>query len=384
LSAYEKKSLFKFLGLYLGSAFVFITVIAALLYSTKIENLAELQRQKLKNYTSALSAEIIDSHMKGTELKIPKSYEFKIALIDKDGKVIHNELAAIPPLDKEFYESHRHIGIVDSSARLHHGIKYIIAEEILYAKQSKEAALNVIAMWLISMTLVCILAITLSKQFLKPVRQEVQRIDNFVKASTHELSTPITAIILSLDTLKRECKDAPPEISSKIDHLKTSAKMLGKIYEDLTYYLQRETLKKDEQWIDFFELAKERVSFYAKLAQSKNISVEAFGESFLYRIDTSAAERLVDNLLSNALKYSRTNGSVKITVKQNLISVEDDGIGMDAAQQKKIFDKFTRATDVGGGFGLGLYIVKTVCDDYKIKIEVQSEEGKGSKFNLLF
>jgi two-component system OmpR family sensor kinase len=62
----------------------------------------------------------------------------------------------------------------------------------------------------------------------------------------------------------------------------------------------------------------------------------------------------------------------------------DDGIGIDEPLQKTIFDKFERATKSGGGFGLGLYIVKTICDEYGIKIELESKKEKGSKFRLVF
>jgi len=379
LSEYEKKSLIKFLSLYLGSAFVFITVIAFMLYSAKIENISELSRQKLKNYSFTLSSDVIDSYMHGREFKILKSDEFKVALIDRNDNASYNEIGMLPPLHAGFYENNYGKGIVDDSPRLHHGIKYIIVQGDLFAKDRRDAAYTAFLVWLSSIILVCSLAVTLSRQFLKPVRQEIEKLDNFVKASAHELNTPITSLILSLDGLKNEVKD-----SSKIEHLKASAKMLSKIHEDLTYYLQRETLKKDEQWIDFLELAKERAIFYAKVGSPKNISVKAGGESFLFRMDTTAAARLIDNLLSNAVKYSKNGGNVNIKISQKIIAVEDDGIGMDESARQKIFDKFTRATEIGGGFGLGLYIVKTVCDDYGIKIEVESEEGKGSGFRLIF
>ncbi|HOI84063.1 MAG TPA: hypothetical protein PKW30_07115 [Campylobacterales bacterium] len=77
------------MGLYLGSAFVFITVIAFLLYFIKIENVAELGRQKLKNASSSISADIIDSHMRGGEYRIPQQSEFKVALIGNGDNNAH-------------------------------------------------------------------------------------------------------------------------------------------------------------------------------------------------------------------------------------------------------------------------------------------------------
>lgn len=379
MSEYEKKSLIKFLGLYLGSAFVFISAIAVLLYMAKVENLSELQREKLKSYTSAISAEIIDSHMRGQRYEISKNREFKAALIGESQNIIYSEIPLLPPLSLGFYERGEYIGVVDGGARLHHGVKYIVAETNSMASEKKEAALSAFWVWIFSFLLVGLLGFRLSKQFLKPIREEIEKLDNFVKASAHELNTPITSLVLSLDTLKKEIKDP-----SKIEYLKASAKMLSKIHDDLTYYLQRETLKKEEEWIDFAALANERGSFYARVASAKGVSVEVESESFIYRIDKTAANRLIDNLLSNAVKYSKKDGKIKINVSQNIITVEDEGIGINKEAKQKIFGKFQRATDIGGGFGLGLYIVKSVCDDYGIKIEVESEEGVGSRFRLIF
>jgi two-component system OmpR family sensor kinase len=178
---------------------------------------------------------------------------------------------------------------------------------------------------------------------LAPVRQEIQKLDDFVKASTHELNTPITSLILSLDSIKAEIGDA-----SKIEHLKASAKAISKIYDDLTYYVQKETIKKEDNWIDIAELASERVLFYSKIAKAKNVVVDIKTEPFIFNIDKTAATRLIDNLLSNAVKYSKPGGVVLISVSDKLIEVLDDGIGIDEPLQKTIFDKFERATKSGG------------------------------------
>ncbi len=379
MSEYEKKSLFKFLSLYLGSALVFITVIAAVVYYAKVENLSELQKQKLKNFCSFISTEIIDSHMRGDKLVLSKNSDFSMALIDKEGKIIYGNIKRVPKLEQGFYEVDGRVGIVDGGPRLHHGIKYVVAEEHGLEKQKREALIASLLIWAVSIVLVGILGFSLSRQFLAPIRQEIQKLDDFVKASAHELNTPITSLILSLDSIKDEIGD-----KSKIEHLKASAKAISKIYDDLTYYVQKETIKKEDSWIDIGELAAERALFYSQIAKAKNVALDVKTEPFIFNIDKTAATRLIDNLLSNAVKYSKPGGAVLISVSDKLIEVFDNGIGIEASLQKTIFDKFERATKSGGGFGLGLYIVKTICDEYRIKIELESEKEKGSKFRLIF
>jgi two-component system OmpR family sensor kinase len=329
--------------LYLGSALVFITVIATIIYYAKVENILELQKQKLKNFCSFVSTEIIDSHMRGNEFILSKNSDFSMALIDKEGKIIYGDIKRVPKLEQGFYEVDGKLGIVDGGPRLHHGIKYVVAEEHGLEKQKQEALIISLLIWAVSIVLVGILGFSLSRQFLAPVRQEIQKLDDFVKASAHELNTPITSLILSLDSIKAEIGDA-----SKIEHLKASAKAISKIYDDLTYYVQKETIKKEDNWIDIAELASERVLFYSKIAKAKNVVVDIKTEPFIFNIDKTAATRLIDNLLSNAVKYSKPGGVVLISVSDKLIEVLDDGIGIDEPLQKTIFDKFERATKSGG------------------------------------
>lgn len=380
MSEYEKKSLIKFLSLYLGSALIFITIIATTVYYSKIENLQELEKLKLKNFCSLISTNIIDSHMRGEKLNIPKSQEFEVALIGSKGEVIYSNIPKLPSFGTQgFYERDGKLGLVDSGPRMHHGIKYIIAEEHSLYKQINDAFITSVLIWIVSMFMVCVLGITLSRQFLKPLRVQMQKIDDFVKASTHELNTPITSLILSLDTLKNEVQD-----SAKIDHLKASAKAISKIYDDLTYYIQKESVKREDEWIDIGELAKDRADFYSKIAKTKNITIDTSIETYIFKIDKTAATRVVDNLISNALKYSNPKGNIGIKVSANILEVSDSGIGIDERSKDAIFQKFKRATKSGGGFGLGLYIVKTICDDYGIDIQVESSKDNGSKFKLTF
>jgi len=379
LSEYEKRSLFRFLGLYLGSAFIFILLIAAMLYKIETAHSYELQKQRLKNHCAKISAIIVDSHMKDEAYKLPRSDEFKIALLDKNGNRIYSELEGTMDTTSEFVMSAKGIRALDDSTRGHHGVYFVVAQESSYLESKDDAKLHAILLFLASFTLASLLGVTLSKEFLKPMRLEVEKLDRFVKASTHELNTPITALILGLDKVAKEYGS-----SAKIAGLKASAKMISKIYDDLTYYLQKERVRIEDEWIDLYELACQRAAFFSELADGKNVNVTAKGVSFVYKMDRSNAERLLDNLISNAIKYSKQNGKVEVTVELNSITVKDEGIGIDETKIDEIFGKYYRAVTTPGGFGLGLYIVKSICDDYGIKVSAKSEKNIGSEFTLNF
>ncbi|MCI4399083.1 MAG: hypothetical protein JHC37_00835 [Campylobacteraceae bacterium] len=104
--------------LYLGSALVFITVIATIIYYAKVENILELQKQKLKNFCSFVSTEIIDSHMRGDEFILSKNSDFSMALIDKEGKIIYGDIKRVPKLEQGFYEVDGKLGRNEKNGRL--------------------------------------------------------------------------------------------------------------------------------------------------------------------------------------------------------------------------------------------------------------------------
>jgi signal transduction histidine kinase len=102
-----------------------------------------------------------------------------------------------------------------TGTRLHHGIKHVVVQTDLLQIEREEAAVSSFLVWLISPALVAGLAIALSRQFLAPFKEEIERLDNFVKASAHELNTPITSLLLGLDSIKNELKESKKSGISK-------------------------------------------------------------------------------------------------------------------------------------------------------------------------
>ncbi|MGB4124158.1 MAG: ATP-binding protein, partial [Bacteroidales bacterium] len=122
-----------------------------------------------------------------------------------------------------------------------------------------------------------------------------------------------------------------------------------------------------------------------------NIKIHLDCEEHLYiTADSNEMEIILNNLVSNAVKYNKENGEVFITItkknNQLLISVEDTGIGISKEDTKLLFQDFVRIksseTKFVTGSGLGLPIAKRIVELYQGTIDVESEPGKGSKFNV--
>jgi len=167
-----------------------------------------------------------------------------------------------------------------------------------------------------------------------------------------------------------------------VKRLEASAKRLSVMYSSLTYRLEGKVQSKD--LLDFEKIINERVEYVKELIDSKRLNIKLELESTKVFMNESSSYRLIDNLLSNAIKYSDVGDSISITLKDNILKVKDTGIGIDKEMQEDIFKRYHRANEERGGFGIGLDIVLSICKEYKIKLDLDSQKGKGSTFILTF
>jgi two-component system OmpR family sensor kinase len=133
------------------------------------------------------------------------------------------------------------------------------------------------------------------------------------------------------------------------------------------------------------EIVKEELKYLTLLAEKKKIDLRLHDENeIIFKIDKESFVRLIHNLVSNAIKYNMINGSIIISIIENQIIIKDTGIGIPKKDQAGIYERFYRATNQVGGFGLGLNIVHKVCKAYDISIEFESKIDEGTTFTLTF
>ena len=94
--------------------------------------------------------------------------------------------------------------------------------------------------------------------------------------------------------------------------------------------------------------------------------------------------RIIDNLISNAIKYNKRFGTITIVLRKKYFIVQDNGIGIEASEVSAIFERYTRFNSSEGGFGIGLNIVKSIIDEKKKKIGVESILGEGTSIRVDF
>ncbi len=217
----------------------------------------------------------------------------------------------------------------------------------------------------------------------KQIQNLLTQQDFFLKKIIHEINTPLSIISLNIDNLVN--KQGPNE---NFEAIKASTKSLSSIYNDLYYLVKKEKLDYEKEQINISTFMSQRIMFFDEMANVKNIDIDlSIGQNFILSFSNYELERIIDNTISNALKYSYENCFVDIVIdfdedKQKFfIEIIDDGMGIE--KPNEVFNAYYQQKNENKGLGLGLNIVKEICDKYNIEIIVSSQENNTS-FKYLF
>lgn len=365
----EKKSFYSFLALYLGSSFLFVMLSGYWYFSAQKSSIENSIYYKLQHLADTISSNIINAHMASTTLVLPqidKGYEYKLIKI-KEHQVYENM----------YFEDKGFKVLISSAPQEHLGVKYVLVKTNEYHKKLS-ALKNSVLKWMVYIFLVIVfISWALSKLFMRPLHQKVKEIENFIQDVSHELNTPITA--LSISTKRAMQKGIYDE--KILRNISISTKQLYSIYKSLAYLNFNET-KQESQKLNLKYILKRSIEYYQELTHAKNIKIEAdLKDSKLLAIE-SRVELLFSNLLSNAIKYSMPNTIIKIKLYKNYFSIEDEGVGIQKEKMDEIFELYKRDSNLAGGFGVGLNIVKQICDEFNIDVNLSSKVGTGTKFEF--
>jgi two-component system, OmpR family, sensor kinase len=219
-------------------------------------------------------------------------------------------------------------------------------------------------------------------RFAKPFKALNEQLDNFIKDSIHEINTPLAIINVNIDLYNR--KNEPNKYFQRI---KAATKVLSNIYDDMDYLIKYNRVDYEDETINFSKFIKERIEYFTDVAKMKNINIEMdLEDKVVIEMNPKKLRKIVDNNISNAIKYSFEDKSItiKLYTKNDAcyLSVIDSGIGIKNVD--KIFTRYYREDKSKGGFGIGLNIVKSIIDEYDITLEIDSKPKVGTVFTYKF
>ena len=210
---------------------------------------------------------------------------------------------------------------------------------------------------------------------------------------SHELKTPLTSISGYAEIMMNGMV-RPADIPLFSERIYKEARRLITLVEDIIKLskLDEESVELEKEEVDLYDLTREIVSRLAPQVAQKNIHMEVTGELVIYKGIRQILDEMVYNICENAIKYNNDNGRVTVWVGSTLsgpkISVADTGIGIPKEHQERIFERFYRVdkshSKERGGTGLGLSIVKHGAILHGAKVNVESDEGKGTRMEILF
>jgi signal transduction histidine kinase len=157
--------------------------------------------------------------------------------------------------------------------------------------------------------------------------------------------------------------------------IEAAVKVLQNIYGDLGFIVKQDRVEYKKEMINLSEYVEQRIDYFSDVAFGNELEIQSKIERNLFiSFSEFELQRLCDNNISNAIKYSYAKQKIQIRLyqKENEIFFEVENIGDKIEHIKRLFDRYYREDEARGGFGLGLNIVKEICDKNGVKIEVDS------------
>jgi PAS domain S-box-containing protein len=218
--------------------------------------------------------------------------------------------------------------------------------------------------------------------------------DEFVAGASHELRTPLTSIQgyaeLLLDGTAGELND---DQRAYLLTIHRNGERLERLVDDLLFAARSDAGQLELTWgdVDLRKLLLECIESARPAAEQRNIRLECSAEPLPpITGDAERLSQLFDNLVSNGIKFTRPGGLVTVTLTATttcaIIDVSDTGIGIPAAEQSRLFERFFRSTlateHAIQGTGLGLSITKDIAESHHGRIDCESTEGEGTTFRV--
>lgn len=318
-----------------------------------------------------------------TREDFPKDIAYHTAIYTKSGTAVVSYFdLPLKQFTPGIYKEGEHIHFLMTMGS--YGMK-----QMLLAFETKDDELWLSAMWmnflLYGGTLfvaLLSLGVLLSRLFIRPMREAVELLDNFIKDTTHELNTPISTIVTNIEMLERAKLDE--KTAKKIQRIDIAAKTVASIYDDLTYLILHKKLAVVNEPLEIKALVEERLAYFRDHFTQKQLEVSEALSSCQLTVDRTKVTRIIDNLLSNAVKYNRRGGTVDVLLDETKFQVRDSGKGIESAKLEQIFERYSRFDKSVGGFGIGLHIVASIVKEYGFRVEVQSRPQQGTTITIFW
>ncbi|MDY0265209.1 MAG: HAMP domain-containing sensor histidine kinase [Sulfurospirillum cavolei] len=383
LRSREKKTLWSFLFLYAFLVLISLFFVAFLYYDLQRELFLQHQKEALSNLTNEQINRLKTLHVTFDKERLyPRDERFNSAIYDSGLHEIFSTLRSqnVNLYDDIYIKEHK-IYFIKELESYYLGARYIALEVPEPEHWDKKIYRTLFLYGGIIFALTVLIGYFLLKLLLRPMRDAISLLDRFIKDTTHELNTPVNTILSNIEMIDPEQLD--PALLKKINRITIASKTISNLYDDLTYLILSHRLSSHDETVDLKLLLEERLEYFSLLCESKKIRVgTCLEENVVISIDRKKITKLLDNILSNAVKYNNIGGTIDVELRDKLIRISDSGRGMDASKTKHAFERYVRFDRSVGGFGIGLSIVAAIAKEYGLRVDIESKRNEGTKVSI--
>ena len=214
------------------------------------------------------------------------------------------------------------------------------------------------------------------------IESVVKAQDRFIKSAIHEINTPLAIMRANIELLEMK-----GEKSKHLSKIASAVKIVTNIYDDLGYFVKKERQADNKVLINFSKFLAERAEYFMEIAYFSNINLELDIEDGLFvHFDSLQLQRVIDNNIYNAIKYSNEQKSIHLSLKKfdDMIVFKMTNNTHSPIDTSAIFDRFSRGQNARGGFGIGLHLVEYICKKNSIAIKVENLENNEVSFEYSF
>lgn len=232
----------------------------------------------------------------------------------------------------------------------------------------------------VSLIITLVAGSILARISITPLREHFDHLERFSKETLHELNLPINTITANVQMLRKTHTD--DKSLKRLERIEVAAEMLKERYNELDYLIKKQSEREKIEHFDLREVLEERLIFLASLYPS--VVWEVTLEACDVNCDRIGLAKVIDNLIENGVKYSPKNPIITITLRDNIVSICDQGMGMDEITLMHIYDRYYQNDSTMAGYGIGLNLVKRYCDRYGIALHISSRLHEGTCVKLEF
>ncbi len=246
----------------------------------------------------------------------------------------------------------------------------IIMSDAAYQHRLEAVRAKAYALWPLIVLVIAGLALLFALFSLHPFREAMRLNEEFVKDILHDINTPLSSLRINLNILEKRYGE-----ERSVLRMHNAIETIESLQANLKAFLYHQPGTKEVFSLN--EMMERKLEYFRLLYPDLHYEMK-IDPQLMVECNRHALQRILENLLSNAGKYNKKRGMVRIVAEGNLLRIEDSGQGIENPQ--RVFERFYKESE--RGLGLGLHIVRKLADELGIGIQIESELGKGTRVEL--